>query len=211
MGDARRPEAAPNGVSAQRQRQPPRRQRPALSEIAHGSEPLASVRESALVDDQRGIDFAGTDGVECARVGGNGHDDRLELGQQQPQHDVRRGPQAGNSDAPAAERLELARLPSDDDGAVTATDRHAVRQQQVVSSDRGPPCDGHRQHVDVGRGGASVEGFRVGPLGFEDEVLGIDLAREQRPKHEQVVAVRRERESNASRRGGHGQQSVARS
>ena len=92
----------------------------------------------------------------------------------------------------------------DDDGAVAATDRGAVREQQVAVGDGGVARHAHRDHVDVGARGALVQRLGVGALGDELEPLGIELPVEERPEHEDVVRVGREREAHACGGGGHG-------
>ena len=148
------------------------------------------------MNEQRGVDLAGTNGLERARVGADWHDDGLEAGQEQAQDQVRRRSQARNADASAVERREIARVRRDDDRSVAAPDGHAVRESKIVARDRRVARDRDGDDVELAGGRARVERLGVGSIGLEDEPLGIDLAGQERPEHEDVVAVGRECEAD---------------
>ena len=97
--------------------------------------------------------------------------------------------------APSSDARSRARG-ADHDGPVAASHRHPVPQEQVVLRDRREARDRHGDDIELARGRAGVERLGVRPLRLEDEPLGIDLAGQERPEHEDVVAVGRERDAD---------------
>src|SRR5262249_10579903 len=86
-------------VAAERKAESAGESRPAFSEIDDLRGSLALVEEPALVDEERGVDRARAKLFERARVRRDWHDDWLELGQEQAQHEVCRGAKSGHADA----------------------------------------------------------------------------------------------------------------
>ena len=96
---------------------------PRLSDVDHAREALAFVREPPLVNQERRVDLPLVQSAEDALVGLDGNEHRLELGQEQTEHEVRCRPLAGDRDALALQRRERGRSFGDHHGAVAAPHR----------------------------------------------------------------------------------------
>ena len=111
---------------------------------------------------------------------------------------VRRRAQAGDADArPRATRESAAasrRRRDRSRGRSTCRAAGAGSPRRWSASARS-----RRRRRRVARGGARVERLGVGALGVEGRGLRVDLAGEQRPEHEEVVAVGGEGEADGAR------------
>ncbi len=148
-----------HGVAAEREREAVGFRGPPLAEIGAEDEALAAVGELAFVDDEAGVGFAAREGVEDLI---EGDDDVVELflghAEEELELEERAGHEAGNGDLFGEEFLARELALADDHGAVAVAHAGAVGEERVVLEDVGVGVDGDRGDVELGAGGALVEG-----------------------------------------------------
>ena len=171
---------------------------PPLAEVGDGHEPVVGVRETALVDDQAGIDLARGDRGEDSVVAQLDHVAERRCHKAEEQEGRRLA--ARDGDGPGRKLLQRACFARDHERADAVTERSAAPQQPVpIARGSSHRAEAQLRELELGVSCPLVQLLDVEQHGLDLERRGNEPVH-QRMERERVVGARREAEGQRHER-----------